>query len=256
MSEKHSDDAVSEVIAFMLIFAMIVVFLASWVIFYVPSEGHNVEIKHDEEVLRQFSDIKTGVDLLWTADRKTSIDRLVSLSPTKGTDISTLLFLSPSLGSGTIKIGGGTSFSFNDTKYNEIIKINGDVHNVSLMRISYTSFNEYSDDFTIVYDGGAVFYGNTEGDQYLLGSPIMGGGKLYLVNVSSPKEEIILGNFPVSVKITYKGASDPIEVYDKKFYNVTSDYFDYWNNNILNTSVTNIQYVTILEYEIDVRVSP
>lgn len=258
MSEKHSDAAVSEVIAFMLIFAIIVAFLGAWAIFYVPSEGHKAEVQHDEEVLRQFSDIKTGIDLLWTTKNQgTTIERVISLAPTKGTDFSTLLFLYPSLGSGMLKIENGTTFSYYYERYDDATKSyvrDGEEQTVTMLRLSYTSYNEYSNDFSIVYDGGAVFYGDYGGRMSLLESPVIGGKNYYVIALENPlpNDITILGNNAVPIKLKYVGSTELKDIYTQNgaayITDIITEYPDYWEDVFKKSEIEKISVLTFRLY--------
>lgn len=247
MPAQTADDAVSEVIGFLLIFALVVAALAVFLLVSMPSEGQKTEIQHDNLVMDQFAELKNGVDLLWTTN-STYINnsRLISLAPTQSTDLASRLFLAPTLGSGSLRMGNGTAFYFTAD--------DGGVHYASVLRLTYASDNQYSEDFFVVYDGGAVFFGDNRSATYLLLSPIAGNN-----TVSDEKEVIILnatqneikssiGNTPVAIEYAVTSRTKYTNV-NILAYNEGSEYTDYWQDKVFK----NIKNLTVLECELNWR---
>ena len=59
------DLAVSEVIGFILLLAVIVTAFSLWMIYVVPANGREAEISHMNEVKDRFTDYKISLDSLW-----------------------------------------------------------------------------------------------------------------------------------------------------------------------------------------------
>lgn len=80
MSGRNIDDALSEVIGFILIIAIIVILGSLYMTYVVPSEGRDLEIKHMQEVEKFFTDFKMNMDALWLNDQVgVSFNQLLSL---------------------------------------------------------------------------------------------------------------------------------------------------------------------------------
>jgi hypothetical protein len=65
MVATRSDDAISEVIGFVLILALIAIVASLYLTYVVPSQGRDLEIAHMDVIQNQFLDYKTTVDSLW-----------------------------------------------------------------------------------------------------------------------------------------------------------------------------------------------
>ncbi len=61
----RSDDALSEVIGFILIIAILMIFLSLWMVYVVPAEGRQQEIEHMNYVRNWFTQYKITADSLW-----------------------------------------------------------------------------------------------------------------------------------------------------------------------------------------------
>lgn len=247
MISRRRDDAVSDIIAFVLIMFLIVTAVACWMLVVIPGQGSEAENAHDEKVLLEFTDFKKGLDLLWLNNKTGySNSHLISLSPSERTSLSTLLYLAPTLGTGELIVEKGTeiqlwdthryftetgvektpmavirgetyksqsytdSYSYNDLEYD---KDNDDPYSFNLMRITYISDNEYAPDFTVVYEGGAVWFKSENGGSYQLLTPAVDVDEIdkknyHLIVVTpdtSERPSKILGNMPVALKYTYTG---------------------------------------------------
>ncbi|MDO5846425.1 MAG: hypothetical protein Q4Q04_05840 [Methanocorpusculum sp.] len=252
MPEKPADDAVSEIIAFLLIFAIVVLAAALLVLINLPAQGTAAEAEHDNLVMDQIADLKNSIDLLWTTN-STGVNEthLISMSPTQATDLARRLFIAPTLGSGLLQTGNGTSFIFESD--------NAGSHYASLLRFTYASDNKYAPDYTIVYDGGAVFYGETDKTTYLLLSPISGANptgneEIYLVNATYNTVKTTVGNLPVAVECTYTGRTTYTGVKNLTF--AESMYSEsFWTNktalgDVRGASPAKKVNITLLEYNI------
>lgn len=65
MVVSRRDDAISEVIGFVLIIALIAIVASLYLTYVVPAQGRDLEIAHMDVVQDQFLDFKTTVDSLW-----------------------------------------------------------------------------------------------------------------------------------------------------------------------------------------------
>ncbi|MDI9632682.1 MAG: hypothetical protein QFX32_01335 [Methanolinea sp.] len=70
MPPRRSDEALSEVIGFILILALIAALASLYVTYVVPAQGRELEIKHMEKVYDQFLQYKATVDSLWLNDQR------------------------------------------------------------------------------------------------------------------------------------------------------------------------------------------
>ena len=65
MVDSRRDDAISEVIGFVLIIALIAIIASLYLTYVVPATGRDLEIAHMDVVQNQFLDYKSTVDSLW-----------------------------------------------------------------------------------------------------------------------------------------------------------------------------------------------
>ncbi|MCQ8893228.1 MAG: hypothetical protein NQU46_01115 [Methanolinea sp.] len=65
MPSRRSDEALSEVIGFILILALIAALASLYLTYVVPAQGRELEIKHMAQVNDQFLQYKTSIDSLW-----------------------------------------------------------------------------------------------------------------------------------------------------------------------------------------------
>jgi hypothetical protein len=97
MKNSGNDVAISELIGFVLLLALVIAAFALYMVFVVPVNGREGEISQMNYVEEQFTDYKVAVDALWTS-------RLVNANgPTP------VLNITPVLSSRTMRLGtGGT----------------------------------------------------------------------------------------------------------------------------------------------------
>ena len=69
MVVSRRDDAISEVIGFVLIIALIAIVASLYLTYVVPAQGRDLEIAHMDVVQNQFLDYKNTVDSLWINNR-------------------------------------------------------------------------------------------------------------------------------------------------------------------------------------------
>lgn len=162
MPVSSRDDALSEVVGFVLLLALIVVALSLYQVYGVPAAGRENEIVHMNQVKDRFVDYKIALDSLWLNDREgvlisTAFDLGTGAATTAGSALS-FPILSPAGSGGTLVVKSGGA--------NLTIKGNGNtlLQDLPLGNLSYTSSNHYWVDQTWTYQMGAVFLtqeGNT-----------------------------------------------------------------------------------------------
>ncbi|MCK4269177.1 MAG: hypothetical protein KAW93_01725 [Methanogenium sp.] len=69
MNAGSQESAISEVIAFILIFAMMMMALSLYVVYVVPAEGHENEIRHMNTIKNRFINYKISLDSLWNNEK-------------------------------------------------------------------------------------------------------------------------------------------------------------------------------------------
>ena len=104
--------ALSEVVGFVLLIAVIISAFSLYLIYSVPAQGRDNEIRHMDEVKDEFVAYKLGVDLLWTNDQT---DNTISTTIKPGTSGATmsgssgfLPIVQPIASSGTVAINRRT----------------------------------------------------------------------------------------------------------------------------------------------------
>ncbi len=161
----RSDDGLSEVIGFILIIAIIMIFLSLWMVYVVPAEGRQQEIEHMNYVRNWFTQYKITADSLWVNhddDTKELTGMTFSNSIVLGSQGAATqaggLFLpvmSPVGSTGAIEVvsvaaeGGGV----------ERIRISNGVDSIeeSLVRLEFISNNNYWVQQSYYYQMGGVF---------------------------------------------------------------------------------------------------
>ncbi len=110
---RHSDDGLSEVIGFVIIFGIIVILFSNYMLYGIPAQGRDSEIAHMNDVKDQFVDYKIGLDSLYNNNK---ISTTISNSFTLGTGgsfsagaNSIIPIISPVRSSGTIAINQRTT---------------------------------------------------------------------------------------------------------------------------------------------------
>lgn len=109
MPSRRREDALSEVIGFILILALIAVLASLYLTYVVPAQGREAEIRHMAEINDQFLGYKTGIDSLWINDQaNVPISRTFTLGTltglTQGAFVVPLFQPYPS--SGTMLVNG------------------------------------------------------------------------------------------------------------------------------------------------------
>jgi len=110
MASEWQETALSEVIGFILILAIITAAASLYVVYVVPAQGREAEIEHMEYIRGEFTDYKIGIDSLWINERvDVTLSRTVSLGTlggkTEGTFLNLPIF-QPYGSSGTMVMNG------------------------------------------------------------------------------------------------------------------------------------------------------
>jgi hypothetical protein len=110
MASEWQETALSEVIGFILILAIITAAASLYVVYVVPAQGREAEIRHMEYISGEFTGYKIGLDSLWINNREdVTISRTISLgtlgATTQGSFLNLPLF-QPYGSSGTMVVNG------------------------------------------------------------------------------------------------------------------------------------------------------
>jgi len=110
MASEWQETALSEVIGFILILAIITAAASLYVVYVVPAQGREAEIRHMEYISGEFTGYKIGLDSLWINDREdVTISRTFDLgtlgATTQGTFLNLPLF-QPYGSGGTMVVNG------------------------------------------------------------------------------------------------------------------------------------------------------
>lgn len=146
MTPHNRDDALSEVIGFILILAVIALAASFYVTYVVPAQGREGEIKHMNYIKDQFVDFKTSVDSLWVNNQVgVSLSRVINPGTlgwtTQGSFVNMPLF-TPIGSGGTLSVGeSGDSITY--TLDSAVVYSNPDL---PLSRYIYLTLqNDFSD---------------------------------------------------------------------------------------------------------------
>ena len=222
MLVSSRDDALSEVVGFVLLLALIVVALSLYQVYGVPAAGRENEIAHMNQVKDRFVDYKIALDSLWLNDREgvlisTAFDLGTGAATTAGSALS-FPILSPAGSGGTLVVkSGGANLTIkgNDTTL---------LQDLPLGSLSYTSSNHYWVDQTWTYQMGAVFL-TQEGNATVRVGPSIAAAKTKDENVTLTVAPIrlegsatIAGSGPARVETRMRWSdspdSPPVETYD------------------------------------------
>ena len=143
---KNKEDAVSSVVALMLILAIIVACLAVYTASYVPGLKQQNEIMHSNEVGMAFERISSDMDNLLTLQRNGSFAEPFSLG---GGDI----LFSPVKSAGTVEIQN-VSYGEVRTTAPALAELNGSA--VTGVTISYTPVNTVWEKQGYLYKNGVL----------------------------------------------------------------------------------------------------
>ncbi len=234
MLVSSRDDALSEVVGFVLLLALIVVALSLYQVYGVPAAGRENEIAHMNQVKDRFVDYKIALDSLWLNDREgvllsTAFDLGTGAATTAGSALS-FPILSPAGSGGTLVVkSGGANLTIkgNDITLGDYTTL---LQDLPLGSLSYTSSNHYWVDQTWTYQMGAVFL-TQEGNTTVRVGPSIAAAKTKDENVTLTVAPIslegsaglegsatIAGSGPARVETRMRRSdspdSPPVETYD------------------------------------------
>ena len=167
MNRINSEEGLSEVIGFIMILALIMIFLSIWVIYVVPADGRQQEIEHMGYVQNWFTQYKITADSLWinydpvTGDGPSDItvSNSLVLGSQGGATYSQglfLFFMRPFGSSGTISLENGSEWF-------EISNSSGILMNEEIGSVQYKGMNNYWIPQTYYYELGGVFLKQSDG---------------------------------------------------------------------------------------------
>lgn len=208
------EDAVSEIVSFLLILGVLAAGAGIYAAVIEPELSKAEERKHLEYTTEGFGSLKSDIDRLWVLG-------------TPGDSGSKLLPLGAAgrSSSGTLSFGKGTDIRFNHT---------GGEKTVSLLRLEYTS---YALPHSIVYEGGAVFFA---GDILL---PAVSGETKAVLICTEQTDDVILANTPAAVTYTFQktesfGSIENLQIADSKSS-------AYWQEQLKDVSAVTIIHCTV-----------
>jgi hypothetical protein len=159
---QYNDRALAEVIGFVLILCLIVIFLVIWITYTVPAQGREEEIEHMNYIKDWFTDYKFTLDSLWMNNKITAEkDPLSGVLLSSSLDLGTLggntqssglflPFMEPIGSYGTIRIP--------DSDERLVLHLSdGSMKNFPLDALEYSSGNNYWIPQTYYYQMGGVF---------------------------------------------------------------------------------------------------
>ena len=205
-----SEDGLSEVIGFILLIGLLVVFLAIYQTYTVPVQGRDMEIDHMNEIKNTFTAYKISLDSLWVNERE-------------GTTLSTALDLGTGGGysqggamdAGLLKpLSSGGSVGINQRS--EVVTVTAGSNTQGIVTIAdyepgsleYQSDNYYWIDQNYYYQLGGVFLEQESGSTVRVMPPLTiaryGTGAGYTAKVDCTVvllngEQLVSGTGPVRI---------------------------------------------------------
>jgi hypothetical protein len=216
------DDALSEVVGFVLILGVIVVALSLYQVYGVPAAGRENEIAHMNQVKDRFVDYKISLDSLWVNNRSgvllsTAFDLGTGAAATGGGGF-VLPILSPAGSGGRVSVTeGGANLTVTAQNGEEI---STPIQDLPLGNLTYQSSNNYWVDQTWIYQMGAVFLSQDGGTTVRVGPSIAvaragENTTLTIAPIRLEGSDMIAGSGPVRVETRMRwGNSSSVEAYD------------------------------------------
>ena len=212
-----SDQAVSEILSFILILGITALGITVFTAAVLPEMEKSEEISHENQLTKSLLSVKTGIDKLWILGNC-------------GMQGGTIFFPGSEklMEGGTILIKEGTKLSFDHDDGNKT---------ASLLFISVTSAYRTLHQSEYILEGGAVF---EEGTVFL---PHSEKDKNAALICFTGEEVMLSANCPVTIYYTYNSL--------EHFTNVTnltvssSENQAYWKKRLVN-----IENITLLNYEV------
>jgi hypothetical protein len=195
------EDALSEVVGFVLLLGVLVIALSVYLLYAVPAEGRENEIAHMNLVKDRFTDYKIALDSLWVNEKSgvllsTAFDLGTGAAAREGGGFA-LPILSPTGSGGSVAVKGGGAVL--------TIEAGGEEATIPLGSLTYTSSNNYWVDQTWTYQMGAVFLSQEGGTTVRVG-PSIAAAKTQSGNITLTVAPISLNG---SAKI---GGSGPVRI--------------------------------------------
>ena len=221
------DDALSEVVGFVLLLAVIVVALSLYQVYGVPAAGREAEIAHMNQVKDRFVDYKISLDSLWVNGRNgvllSAAFDLGTGAPATGGRAFALPILTPAGSGGTVQVREGGANLTIDTGSTNVT--------IPLGNLTYTSSNHYWVDQTWTYQMGAVFLSQEGGTTVRVGPSIAVAKTkddnitLTVAPISLEGSDMIAGSGPVRIETRMRwGNSSSVDgAYEKVNLTVTGD---------------------------------
>jgi len=235
MFGKKSDEGLSEVIGFIMILALIMIFLSIWVIYAVPAEGRQQEIEHMDDVQNWFTQFKITADSLWInydtgsglGPKDMTISNSIVLGSQGGATHSQgffMVFMRPFGSSGTVLLANESEWiQINDNTQ-------GTVVDEEIISVQYKASNNYWIPQTYYYQMGGVFLKQIDGTVnrvaplfsfYSDGSSNI--AKITITNIERVQSgtNLISGEGPVRVDTILTGKTGELTVSDEPTIEMT-----------------------------------
>ncbi|MDD4253967.1 MAG: hypothetical protein PHP59_01150 [Methanofollis sp.] len=170
MHSPQDEDALSEVVGFVLLLGVLVLALSVYQLYAVPAEGRENEITHMNMVKDRFTDYKIALDSLWINKQtgvtlSTAFDLGTGAAATEGGAFS-FPILTPVGSSGAVEVrsdAGTVTIATSDKP---------DGVKIPLGLVQYVSGNNYWIDQTWTYQMGAVFLTQDGGTTVRVAPPL------------------------------------------------------------------------------------
>jgi len=218
MPPRPRDEALSEVVGFVLILGVIVVALSLYQVYAVPAAGRENEIAHMNQVKNRFVDYKIALDSLWVNEKQGVLLSMAfdlgTGAPATGGRAFSLPILTPAGSGGMVRVesGGAWLTVTAQESGNEDPTIL--IEDLPLGSLTYQSSNRYWVDQKWIYQGGAIFLSQDGGTTVRVGPSIAvakrGDGNIALAvaPISLEGSDTIAGSGPVRIETRMRW-SDP-----------------------------------------------
>jgi len=229
MPPRPRDEALSEVVGFVLILGVIVVALSLYQVYAVPAAGRENEIAHMNQVKNRFVDYKIALDSLWVNEKQGVLLSMAfdlgTGAPATGGRAFSLPILTPAGSGGMVRVesGGAWLTVTAQESGNEDPTIL--IEDLPLGSLTYQSSNRYWVDQKWIYQGGAIFLSQEGGTTVRVGPSIAVAKSgdnidLNIAPIHLKGSDMIAGSGPVRIETRMRqGTSSPRESFD--WVNVT-----------------------------------
>lgn len=206
-ARRNGDVALSEVIGFIMLLAVITAAFALWMMYIVPINGRQNEIEQMNTVKDRFTDYKISLDSLWiNSEKQVTLSTSFNLGSGGGTyEVSGLFLpmLDPIASSATmsVKDGGDTMVIKSLGPSDSVVK----VRNYTMSVLEYQSQNNYWIQQRYYYQSGGVFLSQDNGSVCRVAPPVS-----YVMNSDSTCSATIV---PITMDNTGSmGGNGPVRV--------------------------------------------